>query len=302
MPQGSLDALVAEIAKQAARNACDENRVREIVAMEMAKQEGGTPRSIEIKLGELPPITVDTAHVLLSKVLKLVMLGFNVLLVGPAGSGKTMLGEQIATVLKRDFATLSCAPGLPESALLGRMIPNLSSGEERYRVAPFVECYRNGGVFLLDEVDNADASTVLVLNSALANGHLTLPSGERVTRHADFALIASANTYGHGQSREYVGRNQLDAAFLDRFVGATVSLDYDPELERALVPHKLIRERVQEVRARVRELKLRRVVSTRALVAVAKLIHAGDYSIVEGIAALTEGWSIEDKRSCGAAV
>lgn len=39
-----------------------------------------------------------------------------------------------------------------------------------------MEFYEEGGVFLLDEVDAADANVLLVINQALANGHLPVPN------------------------------------------------------------------------------------------------------------------------------
>jgi MoxR-like ATPase len=330
-PVPSLDSIIADIARHAANGAVNEERVNaifdartadisatlttlatETVAVLQAKLAdvdkqlqdalAGAPRPVAITVGNMPAVTLSGAmHKALPRVLALAQAGFsNILLVGPAGAGKTFLGEQAAETLGRTFATLSCAPGQPESALIGRMVPNLTTGAENYRSTPFVDCYRNGGVFLLDEVDNADASTLLILNSALANGHLTLPSGERVTRHATFLLICSANTYGHGQSRQYVGRTQLDAAFLDRFVGATLTLDYDPDLEAQLCPEKDIRAAVQGIRTKMRELgTVRRIISTRAVLAARKLVTAVGDSIPAALLAITEGWTDEDRRAVG---
>lgn len=301
---GSLDAIIEDIARRAASESINETRVREIIKSETQQitdaLAGVQSQTKRISVNSLPPVTIEGAmHRALPRVVKLALARFNVLLVGPAGSGKTVLGEQLAQSLGRTFATISCAPGLPESAFIGRLIPNLSDGTESYRTTPFVESYRKGGVFMADEIDNADPSTVLILNSALSNGHLTVPSGERISRHDDFVLVASANTYGHGQSREYVGRSALDAAFLDRFVGSTISLDYDPDLERQLVPDDTLRSRVQSMRSTCRELKLRRIVSTRALKAAHTLMTALDDTLDDAMLAVTEGWTPEDRRAVG---
>ena len=45
-------------------------------------------------------------------------------------------------------------------------------------------------------------------------------------------ILAAANTWGRGGDQQYVGRNQLDAATLDRFVLSTLHVDYDTDLER----------------------------------------------------------------------
>lgn len=321
---GSLDAIIEGIARRAAATAVNEDGVRAITRdmldaydvgvndrdaalreytdSAIARIASSAPRDITVTVNTLPTVTLDeTPHVALARVIALAVARFNILLVGPAGCGKTTLGGQLARCLSLGFGDTSCAPGLPESALVGRLIPNLTTGTDNYRSAPFVDAYANGGVYLLDEVDNADASTLLVLNSALANGHLTLPSGERVARHPDFILIASANTYGHGQSREYVGRTQLDAAFLDRFVGATVTLDYDETLERALCPETEIRDAVLAVRTKARALKLRRIVSTRGMLHVRRLVTQCGDSVRDALHALTEGWTAEDRSAVGVA-
>ena len=78
----------------------------------------------------------------------------------------------------------------------------------------------NGGVFLFDEIDAADANVLLVVNSALANGRMSVPSRHDqpvAKKHSEFVCIAAANTFGRGADRVYVGRNELDEATLDRF-------------------------------------------------------------------------------------
>ena len=52
---------------------------------------------------------------------------------------------------------------------------------------------------------------------------------EEVQAHPDFRVIAAGNTFGLGANYEYVGRNQLDMASLDRF--AVVRVGYDRNIE-----------------------------------------------------------------------
>lgn len=92
----------------------------------------------------------------------------------------------------------------------------------------FREAYENGGVFLLDEVDASDPDALTASNSALSNGMAAFPDA-LVRKHEDFVAIAAGNTFGSGADRQYVGRNQLDAATLDRFT--VFEVDYDEMLE-----------------------------------------------------------------------
>jgi len=194
---------------------------------------------------------------------KLILLGSarkNILLVGPAGCGKTSVALQLAEALDLKFDSLSFTSGASEAWLLGR---NLVSG---YVTAGFVDLFENGGIFLGDELDSADANTLMILNSALANGHMTNPiTGKRLKRHDNFIFMGAANTYGLGADSVYTARNRLDAAFLDRFVCGTVPMDYSSEIEETLCPDKYIRETLQEARLKLREMKAKQFISTRAL-------------------------------------
>jgi hypothetical protein len=314
-PTGAADALVTAI-QVIAGQSINADQVRAIAsevvteALEgLPEQQQHTSATVTIRVNDLPPVILDgVAHKALARAVKLANITrngrrmFNLLMVGPAGCGKTTLAEQLCTAMgwsAERFATVSCAPGLPESALVGRVIPNLTTGATEYHAAPFVTVYRDGGVFLFDEVDNADPSTVLVLNSALANGHMTLPNGERIERHPDCVIMAAANTYGHGSDRMYVGRTQLDAAFLDRFTGAVLTLDYDRDMESKLCPDQDVCNRVWQIRDRTQSLKLRRVVSTRFLLAVHALTAGAGDSVRDAIRSCCEGWSEADLSAVG---
>ena len=111
------------------------------------------------------------------------------------------------------------------------MITGYMDATGDYVRTAFRNAFEHGGVFLFDEVDNGNANALGVVNSALANGSMAFPDG-MVKRHPDFLCVASANTYGRGADRQYVGRQALDAAFMDRF--EVIHVDYDEALEEAL--------------------------------------------------------------------
>jgi MoxR-like ATPase len=175
--------------------------------------------------------------------------------------------------------------------------------------ASFLECYRYGGVFLADEVDAADPNVLLVLNGALANGHIEVgglaANGEpvRVARHKDFVMLCAANTFGTGADAKYVGRGALDGAFLDRFYMVTVT--YSERYERSLfaghenADARLIGEWVLSVREKAEKAGLERIVSTR-------MIQKGIAAVLAGVALaevksdLLAGWSSDEKRAVGA--
>jgi MoxR-like ATPase len=210
------------------------------------------------------------------EVLTAAMCGLNILLVGPAGCGKTHLAHQVAEALGREFASISCTAGMSESALMGWMLPS-EGGAFDYTPSDFVTMYENGGVFLFDEIDAADPNTLLFVNQALANGSFYLPQrkgNSKVTRHPDFVCLAAANTFGTGANMTYAGRERLDEATLDRFRAGTVMLDYDTRFEKSVVDSDVLAWG-HKVRSKIAESRLSRVMSTRFLLDATKLKKAG---------------------------
>jgi MoxR-like ATPase len=261
--------------------------------------QGVVKQQLEVVLPSGLTTVIDgKAHAALPRCIRLAAARRHVLLVGPAGSGKTHLAEQVAKALGLDFAHISCSAGMSEGQLLGRLLPVGDGGKFEYVRSEFVRAYEEGGVFLFDEIDAADANTLLVLNAALANGRMALPNrpGNPVAiKHPDFVCIAAANTFGTGADRQYVGRSQLDESTLDRFRIGQVEMDYDAEVEASLCPDDALRTRLQGYRQAVQRNRMRRVVSSRFLRDAFVMKRAGD-SDAEIDAALFAGWSADEVR------
>jgi len=220
----------------------------------------------------------------------------NIMLVGPAGCGKTYLAAKLAEALKLDFADQSCSAGLSESAFTGWLLPVGKSGQFEYVESPFIKMYENGGVFLFDEMDAADANLLTFLNKALANDSFYLPQRYKnplVKRHPDFVAIGAANTYGHGADAMYVGRNQLDAATLDRFRVGMITMDYSKEVEESIGNPKLL-EWAWKVREAIRVKSLRRVMSTRTIKDLADMTEQADWKQGDWQQAYFTDWSAEE--------
>lgn len=218
-------------------------------------------------------------------------LGFNTLLVGPAGSGKTILAAQVAEALERKFYSVNLTAGASETWLLGRQTPT------GFVPGPLHTAFKEGGVLLLDEMDAADPNTLLVVNTAIANGMLYNPmNGEQVDKHPDFILVAGANTIGKGGDIIYSGRNRLDAATLDRF--EVIMVDYSPEIEEDVCPDKTVRELLQSVRAKLRAQRSDEVISTRRLERTFQSWKAG-VPAEHVLESLTAGWTEELKKNTG---
>lgn len=225
-----------------------------------------TPTRLEVVRPDAPaPVSLGLVHKQTPLVLAMLTAGVNVYLYGPAGSGKTTLAEKAAQAfgLKAYYA----AKVESEYQLLGFKDAKGDTVRTQFR-----DAYEHGGVFLFDELDGSAPSAVVALNMALANGVCPFPDG-MIARHEKFLCIAAGNTKLTGATRQYAGRNQLDAASIDRF--AFVEFGYDDDLELALAVDQSWAKYVQRVRAVVAERSLSHLVTPRATYDGCKLLAQG---------------------------
>lgn len=166
-----------------------------------------------------------TTHYQLADVIAAVTRGYNVLMVGPTASGKSRISQDVSKALDLPYYSIGCSATMSDAKFLGYMLP---SG---YFRSAFRNAYEHGGVFNVDEIDASNPGVLMVLNEATSNGVMSFPDG-MVKKHKDFHLIASANTYGLGATREYVGRQAIDKATKNRFIVMTIK--YDEALETSM--------------------------------------------------------------------
>lgn len=225
-------------------------------------------RKLEI-IGPITNIILDgLQHYMTEPIIRIASMGHPIMMVGPAGCGKTTIGNHTAQALNLPFYITSTINS--EHQLSGFV-----DGYGVYHRTPFRNAFEHGGVWVADEIDAWDAGALLAANSALANGYSVFPDNPApIARHINFRMVATANTFGHGADRIYIGRNDLDAASLDRF--ATVPIDYDLNLERIFCGGNIEwLQYVWKIRKAVNENKIRHVVSSRAILYGATAIQNG---------------------------
>jgi len=221
-----------------------------------------------------------------------------ILLVGPAGCGKTFLSEKLAETLGLTYSDQSCSEGMSEAVFNGKLLPTGAHGAFEHHCSPFMDRYEKGGVMLLDEMDAGDPNLFTYINKAIANDSYTVVQRFKkpvCKKHKDFVLVAAANTFGNGADEMYVGRNQLDAATIDRFKVGMVVMDYSREVEQSLAGEELC-DWAWRIRDRIRENRLRRIMSTRVIKDLSKMSEAYGWKKAEWDGAYFTGWTQAERN------
>lgn len=230
-----------------------------------------TEKPLAINFGTIEEPKKEVVHTQFRKILSILKsqkrIQKNIMLVGEAGSGKTHLAYNISQALGLEFYPMSVGLQTTKSDLLGFI-----NAHGEYVTSPVREAFEKGGVLLLDEFDSTHAGVVTIINSLLANGHCSFPD-KIVPKNDKFICLVACNTYGHGANIDYVGRNRLDGATLDRFI--VVDVDYDKKLEETLTGNKEWLEIINKIRKNIEKQGIKMIVSPRASMQGADLLDNG---------------------------
>ena len=242
-------------------------------------------------------------HYMTDEVVKRLRCLHKAFLVGPAGTGKSTLaicacrelfginGSNEDVVKSGKFAQISFSPDTISADIIG-----FTDVNGVFHETDIVKVFRDGGVILFDEMDDADAAILVKLNTMLANRIIATPNGI-VVQNENTYIVGTANTYGTGGDSVYVGRNRLDGSTLDRWRMATISVDYDTELEEDMMKSYLNEDDAKKLsgivhttRKIITENKWRYICSTRFVEDSCKMIHDG-YNVMFCLNTLMMSWN-----------
>ena len=222
--------------------------------------------------------------------------GKNILLLGPAGQGKTLAVqclvdamEEVIEEERRPFCPINLGSSQDARAIL---IGNTQFSKETgtfFQESPFVKAILTpNSIIMLDELSRANPDAVNILMPVLDNQrYLRLDEwGGKIVKVAEgVCFIATANI-----GNEYTATRVMDKALTDRF---TVKIEVDilsSEEELKLIKvvcpdaDMNLMDKIAQIAATTREFtkqgKLSRFVSTRSVVEMAELTVDG-FSLVE---------------------
>ena len=263
--------MISKVVTEAVKATCLEKVESEVLdtvqtaVKDFIKSEyGHIEKKIVLSVNGVKKPVKGVLHEKFEDVLGIVSAGFGAYLVGPAGSGKNVLCKQVADALGLKFYFTNAVT--QEYKLTG-----FTDAMGNYQPTQFYKAFTEGGLFMLDEIDASIPEVLNILNAALANGYFDFPAPIGFKEaHKDFHVIAAGNTSGRGADYQYVGRNQLDGASLDRF--KYVDVDYCVEVENSIAGDNELANFCREFRAASKRVGVNIIVSYRAIEGLAKLI------------------------------
>ena len=263
-----LDALIFDSVTEAIESKGTKQSVHKIINSFLTEN-GIVPNQTHVIVTDKNQVkrNVGTQHKLFPKILKVIEAGVNLALVGEAGSGKTTAVANVADALGLPFYSKSVSAQTGVYEFFGYKDANGKTVRTLFQ-----DAYENGGVFLLDEFDAGNPNVLASMNQAISNECVAFADG-MIQKHKDFVIVMAGNTFGNGATMDYVGRQKIDKATLDRF--CFMEFGYDEDFELQLATNIEWAKKVQKFRKLAQKKKVRAIISPRATFEGEKLLSVG---------------------------
>ena len=258
-------------------------------------------RPIQVHINDRPVTSITgMVHEAFQQVLECAKHFKMVLMVGEAGTGKSYIAKQVATALgydcgngSKDWSYICGNADLTLSQVTGRMDANGNWYEGKFNHA-----FGNGGALCIDEAFRFDPCVGVLFNPMTDHqGYMPLPNHPtetHISRHDNNIILFIDNSWGQGNSFDYVASQKQDNAWLDRLDGVKVEVGYDKQIERALVgDHVETGRMLWELRSRIKTEGINRILSTRRF-QDANIWKSVGMSNADVLDKFTTGWSAEE--------
>ena len=280
-------------ARRISKSEINQERIETISEPEpMPKQEMDATLALIHNAHKIKPANLEMSDIKWKYLVRSAVRGKNIMMVGPAGCGKTQAAKELPKATNRPFFYFNLgATQDPRATLIGNT--HFKSGETTFDESAFVKAIQTeNAVILLDELSRAHPEAWNILMTVLDEGQRYLRLDEdidsptiRVASGVSFIATANIGT-------EYTSTRVLDRALMDRFEIIEVdilSLSQEEDLLTKRFGDKVSSNLIHSVADiadatrkewRSEEGKLTTMISTRMTVRVCELLADG-FSLTE---------------------
>ena len=274
-------------ARRISKSEINHERIETISETEpMPKQEMDATLALIHNAHKIKPANLEMSDIKWKYLVRSAVRGKNIMMVGPAGCGKTQAAKELPTATNRPFFYFNLgATQDPRATLIGNT--HFKDGQTSFDESAFVKAIQTeNAVILLDELSRAHPEAWNILMTVLDEGQRYLRLDEDINSPtirvaSGVSFIATANI-----GTEYTSTRVLDRALMDRFEIIEVdilSLSQEEDLLTKRFP-TVSRELIHAVADiadatrkewRSEDGKLTTMVSTRMTVRVCELLADG---------------------------
>ena len=183
----------------------------------MSKQEPDPVLALIQNAHKIKPSNLEMSDIKWKYLVRSAVRGKNIMMVGPAGCGKTQAAKELPKATNRPFFYFNLgATQDPRATLIGNT--HFKDGQTTFDESAFVKAIQTeNAVILLDELSRAHPEAWNILMTVLDEGQRYLRLDEDVNSPtirvaANVSFIATANI-----GTEYTSTRVLDRALMDRF-------------------------------------------------------------------------------------